>query len=172
MLNNYFRLCKIAEANKIEEPGLEGRKRLQKIAFISKALGYPIGTPFVFHLQGPYSPGLAAHLNEAREFGLLIGSSEEPYRLTSYGLEFLHTFLSEHPEEKPPLRILESVSKEVGACPTADLELLATLFYLDDVGYNNRTEAAKKVGELKPEKFSTEKIAAALETKERLQGFQ
>ena len=170
MLDSYFRLCKIAEVNQLLEAGLEGRKRLQKIAFLSKALGYPIGTSFVFHLHGPYSPGLAAQLSEVRDLGLLIGSSVEPYRLSQQGIEFVTNYLSEHPEEKPPLEILQKISKEVGGRPTASLELLATVFYLGGVGYDTRPEIMRKVEELKPRRFSPEEVEAAVELKGMLLG--
>jgi len=169
MLNTYFRICKIVEANQIPQAGQEGRKRLQKIAFVSKSLGYPVPGPFIFHSHGPYSPALAAQLNDARDFGLLRGSLEEPYRLSEKGVEFARTFLLQHPDEKQPLKIVDRVAAEIGAESTTNLELLATVFYLAAVGYEGPDQTAKKVEELKPQRFSREEIASAVETRSKLQ---
>lgn len=51
--------------------GVQGRKKLQKLAFIAKLEGLPLEDEFFFHYYGPYSSGLASRVDHLVEAKLL-----------------------------------------------------------------------------------------------------
>ena len=65
-----------------------GRKKLQKMVFISKKLEYPFQEKFEFHFYGPYSEELTLKVEELCNLGLLseIKGKENGYVHYDYSL--------------------------------------------------------------------------------------
>ena len=78
--------------------GVQGRKKLQKLAYVAKLAGTPLEDEFCFHYYGPYSSGLASRVDQLVEAKLLeetarpltvVGGVEYGYELTGAARESL-----------------------------------------------------------------------------------
>lgn len=74
-------------AQNADLPGLQGRKRMQKVAFFLQQVGCPIDAEFTLHHYGPYSRDVAYMTDIMVSEGLLEeeggGGSQYEYRLGS-----------------------------------------------------------------------------------------
>ena len=57
--------------------GITGRKKLQKMMYIAKKLGYPVHEKYEFHMYGPYSEELTARIEELCTMGFLSEQKED-----------------------------------------------------------------------------------------------
>lgn len=110
-----------------------GRKKLQKILFILKKLGYPFREKYAFHFYGPYSEELTLQMEELDNLHFVKETREKQggyhqyrYQLTEEGERFLKTFNSLMPELKEAVLYLNEQTSRF-------LELVSTALYFDDL---------------------------------------
>jgi uncharacterized protein YwgA len=88
--------------------GVQGRKRLQKLAYVAKVVGLPLEDEFCFHYYGTYSSGLAARVDQLVEAGLLRESERSFANGVEYGYDLTdkaRAFLEEvRPTAPTPFR--------------------------------------------------------------------
>ncbi len=139
---------------------ITGRKKLQKMIFISKKLQYPFHERFEFHFYGPYSEELTLKIEELRNLGLIEelrekenGYLQYDYSLTDAGREFL-TLYENGLDER-----LELCLKELNGQTSRFLELVSTVFFFDHL---TKAEVIQKIEELKAKQnYSAEEIEEA-----------
>ncbi len=139
---------------------IAGRKKLQKMIFISKKLQYPFHEKFEFHFYGPYSEELTLKIEELRNLGLIEelkekenGCLQYDYSLTDAGYEFL-TLYENGLDERLTLCL-----KELNEQPARFLELVSTVFFFDHL---TKPEVIQKIAELKAKQnYSAEEIEEA-----------
>lgn len=155
MFQNHAKIVQfISLANEIT-----GRKKLQKMIFISKKLNYTFTEKYNFHIYGPYSEELTLRIEELCEMGFLQESCTDKgsyiqyaYQVTSEGDRFLET--------------MDAVPKNLESCidlmmdkSSRSLELVSTLLYFDHL---KKEEQIEKLHIVKNKlKFSAEEIEAA-----------
>ncbi|MFH1417233.1 MAG: hypothetical protein ABII12_02985 [Planctomycetota bacterium] len=155
--------------------GVQGRKKLQKLAYIAKLSGAPIEDDFFFHYYGPYSSGLASRVDQHVETKLLAETTrglvmaegvEYGYQLTDAARELLESVRLKVPEafRKAMERGLDraAVLKDHDVF---QLELAATLLYWLEKGYSweeaeETTERRKKANRGSEAFKEARKIAA------------
>ncbi len=121
---------------------IAGRKKLHKLIYLSQALGFDLGQEFIFHFYGVYSPSLSKDLEIARSWGLIEEEkSGGGYR---YSLTASRVAQLDGCEFEEVKRIIAGLKEE----PTAVLEVLSTIVFLDVRGYTG-LQIEKKLEELK-----------------------
>lgn len=141
---------------------MEGRVRVQKVAFLLGAKGVENFDPedFVYHYHGPYSRALSDVLHQAVSFGLVQEKRESfsddmvrySYEISPSGQEFLDAADSKSE--------LTALAKSISDCNWRSLELAATVVFLEKQGSsNNRDESFAKSVKLKPDCISYENEA-------------
>lgn len=168
MFDSYANLIKVlGELGKVG-----GRKKLQKIVFISQKAGMPMDEDFDYYLYGPYSESLSNKLGELSALGLLVeekrhlssGYQQYSYTLSSKGCELVKTLPELSVREKQLLQILNSYDGRF-------LELLATLWFLLDKGYSKKQAEEEILTWLKPEQgYTHEEFLKAMQLLNELKG--
>lgn len=141
--------------------GVQGRKRLQKLAFIAKLAGMPLDESFFFHYYGPYSGGLASRVDQlvdrkqldenARTLATVDGV-EYGYQLTDVAREFLAQARKRVPDDFA--KALERGISRAAALKDREvfeLELASTLLFWLERGHSREeaesiTKQRKNVG--------------------------
>ena len=139
---------------------IAGRKKLQKMIFISKKLQYPFHEKFEFHFYGPYSEELTLKIEELRNLGLLEELRDKEnsylqfdYSLTDAGREFLTLYENDLDER------LELCLKELNEQPARFLELVSTVLFFDHLP---KPEIIQKIAELKAKQnYAAEEVEKA-----------
>ncbi|WP_066188158.1 YwgA family protein [Gracilibacillus timonensis] len=142
MLDNHARLVEvIATAD-----GIVGRKKLQKMIYIMKQLGFPFEEKYTFYFYGPYSEELSLRIEELTNLGFVSEVKEKRsnyyqyrYQVTPEGEDFL-----KHSQAK--LSIASTLLQDMKQRSSRFLELVATLQYFDHL---SEVEIEKKVAEVK-----------------------
>ena len=145
-----------------------GRKKLQKMVFISKKLEYPFQEKFEFHFYGPYSEELTLKVEELCNLGLLAEKKEKEngyahydYSLTDAGKEFLTLYGNEQEKNQ-----LSACVKGLNNQNARFLELVSTIFYFDHLA---KDEIIQKIQELKAKQhYTAEEIEEAFNYAEQL----
>lgn len=113
--------------------GITGRKKLQKMMYIAKKLGYPVHEKYEFHMYGPYSEELTARIEELCTMGFLSEQKEDKGAYTQYAYQTT-------PESSAFMELVPPLTESFSTCieemkhkPSRFLELVATLFYFDDL---------------------------------------
>ncbi|KAB8127152.1 YwgA family protein [Gracilibacillus oryzae] len=142
MLDNHAKLVKVIASS----AGIVGRKKLQKIIYIMKKLGYPFEEKYTFHFYGPYSEELSLRMEELTNLGFVSEVKEKKsnyyqyrYQVTEQGEDFL----THSPVKIPEVDEIVSNMKERSS---RFLELVATMLYFDDL---SKEEVEAKVQEVK-----------------------
>lgn len=168
MFDSYANLMRV-----IGELGqVAGRKKLQKIVFISQKAGLSLDEDFDYYLYGPYSESLSNKLGELCTLGLLTedkkylysGYQQYSYKLSSKGKELMDTMPSLSEREKQLLYTLNGYDGRF-------LELVATLWFLLDKGYSEEQAEEEIVTRLKPEQdYSHDEFLNAVKLMKELKG--
>jgi len=111
---------------------VQGRKKLQKLAYLCQAAGEPLGQSFTFHHYGVYSPTLADDIRAAASMQLLDefdGCGTVVMKLKT-------------PVEVQPSKGFSIVQK-LKDKEARLLEVLTTILYLKAQGYADATLKAK-----------------------------
>jgi uncharacterized protein YwgA len=137
--------------NKAKE--ISGRKKLQKMIYISKKFNLPFIERFNFHFYGPYSDELTVKVEELCNMGLIeeektkkSGATQYIYRLTNKGEDVLSNHLEQLREHIPLINNLQNQTSRF-------LELVATLLYFESL---SMIEAIEKVKSLKSKQNYTD----------------
>jgi uncharacterized protein YwgA len=136
-----------------------GRKKLQKMIYISKKLAFPFQEKFHFHFYGPYSEELTLRVEELFNLGFINevkekkgGYSQYRYALTDNGKEFLSLYESKMPHLDKCLQNLNEQSARF-------LELVSTVLFFDSL---SREEVTEKIMTLKAkQQYSEQEIEEA-----------
>nr|WP_221437285.1 YwgA family protein [Gracilibacillus halotolerans] len=133
--------------------GIIGRKKLQKIIFIMKKLGYRFEEKFTFHFYGPYSEELSLRVEELTNLGFISEMKEQKsnyyqyrYEVTERGKQFLEQAPTELTVDDDLAVLLKNQSSRF-------LELVSTMLYFDNL---DKEEVNKKVQEVKKKSNYTE----------------
>ncbi|WP_216830102.1 YwgA family protein [Alkalihalobacterium elongatum] len=147
-----------------------GRKKLQKIVFISKKLDIPFSERFKFHMFGPYSEELTLRIEELCNLGFLqetletkSGYQQYRYILTEEGEKFLDMYTLDLPDIKPRVSSMNDQSSRF-------LELVSTVLYFDEL---EKEEIVEKVMTVKKKQnYTEEEMERAFAYIEQLKMFQ
>ncbi|WP_156290195.1 YwgA family protein [Oceanobacillus salinisoli] len=157
MLDNHAKLVQffsVAES-------VTGRKKLQKMIYILQKCNIPFEEKYNFHFYGPYSEELTLRIEELCNLGFLNEVKEDKsnyyqynYRITSDGKDFLQQFGLDMPDYQIKVDKLKSRSSRF-------LELVATMFYFDDLPMEETIEKVRTVKA--KQKYSDEEIQDAIQ---------
>ena len=149
VLENHAKLVKVIAST----DGIIGRKKLQKIIFILKKLGYRFEEKFTFHFYGPYSEELSLRLEELTNLGFISEMKEQKsnyyqyrYEVTDRGRQFLEQAPTKLTVDDELTALLKNQSSRF-------LELVSTMLYFDHL---DQEEVNKKVQEVKKKSNYTE----------------
>ncbi|MDE5414649.1 YwgA family protein [Alkalihalobacterium chitinilyticum] len=130
-----------------------GRKKLQKIVYISKKLDIPFSERFKFHMFGPYSEELTLRIEELCNLGFLqeiletkSGYQQYRYILTEEGEKFLDMYNLDLPNIQPCVSSMNGQSSRF-------LELVSTVLYFEEM---EKEEIVEKVMTVKKKQNYTE----------------
>ncbi|MFV8826279.1 YwgA family protein [Alkalihalobacterium sp. APHAB7] len=130
-----------------------GRKKLQKIVYISKKLAIPFSERFKFHMFGPYSEELTLRIEELCNLGFLqetletkSGYQQYRYILTEEGEKFLDMYNLDLPNIELSVSNMNDQSSRF-------LELVSTVLYFDEM---EKEEIVEKVMTVKKKQNYTE----------------
>lgn len=146
---------------------VDGRKKLQKMIYIAKVLGYPLREDYTLYFYGPYSEELAGELQRMKELDLLDERKLDSFyniKITKNGKDLLNYFQTNIEKEMgiEKLNKMRTLFKELGYYDPWQLEILATLFYFYQIGYSDFNELQRIVRRVKP-KFSSRQISTMTE---------
>ncbi|WP_209123429.1 YwgA family protein [Alkalihalobacillus sp. BA299] len=147
-----------------------GRKKLQKIVYISKKLNIPFSERFKFHMFGPYSEELTLRIEELCNLGFLqetletkSGYQQYRYILTDEGVKFLKMYNLELPNIQPSVSSMNDQSSRF-------LELVSTVLYFDEL---SKEEIIEKVMTVKKKQnYSEEEMDRAFSYIDQLKQLQ
>lgn len=145
-----------------------GRKKLQKMIYISKKLSFPFGEKFQFHFYGPYSEELTVQVEELCNMRFLEEVKEKKggyyqyrYTVTDNGKEFLSENYVDIPNLQECLTDMNSQNARF-------LELVSTVLFFDTLP---KEEVQEKIFTLKSkQRYTTEEIDSAYEYIAMLKG--
>jgi uncharacterized protein YwgA len=122
-----------------------GRKKLQKIVYISKKCHFDFQARFNFHFYGPYSEELGLQIEELTNLGFIEemretknGYTQYTYTLSEKGREYLSLYPTELDALEPFVRLLNQESSRF-------LELVSTMLYFENLDQEALIEKVKKV---------------------------
>jgi len=132
MLEEYIPLCFAVDKLKT----INGRKRFQKMIFLSKTACMPFDEIFEWNNFGPFSKELASEIDALCKmdfFNESYDGMEYQYALTKKGKEFLDKTADKEPDlYKKFERILSILDKY----DTKNLEILSSIKFLEDRSYD------------------------------------
>lgn len=136
-----------------------GRKKLQKIVYISQKYDFDFQERFNFHFYGPYSEELSLQIEELVAGGLVQeikenkgGYTQYTYRLSEQG----ETYLKLYPVE---LSGYDAFVQALNQESSRFLELVSTMLYFDKLP---REELIEKIQKVKSKQnYSPEEIRRA-----------
>ncbi|WP_252314787.1 YwgA family protein [Sinobaca sp. H24] len=149
-----------------------GRKKLQKIVYISKKANLPLSEKYTFRMYGPYSEELTLRVEELCDLGLVSEIKEEKagyyqyrYRVTDQGEDFLAKFPQEWPYNEA-----EGILHYLNTCTSKFLELVSTMLYFDHL---SPEEVEEKVSTLKKsQNYTSDDMAKAWACIEQIKNHQ
>jgi uncharacterized protein YwgA len=130
----------------VQEAGgaVDGRKKLQKLVYLCQKADGDLGYSFGFHYYGVYSAELAQDVMAATRFGLLTeqamdgGLGQGSYRV-SLGDKQAPELGNAGKLPDPATALVRQLSGESASV----LEVLSTIVYLRECGYNGKQLEAK-----------------------------
>jgi uncharacterized protein YwgA len=146
---------------------IAGRKKLQKIVYISKKLNYSFQERFNFHFYGPYSEELSLQIEELSNLGFINevketknGYTQYKYQLSEKGREYLALY----PVDIGPIGpIAQAINQESARF----LELVSTLLYF---GHLPKEELVEKILKVKSKQnYTPEEIEQGIVYVEKLE---
>lgn len=146
----------------IQEAGeVVGRKKLQKMVYISKKFKFGFQEKFRFHFYGPYSEELTLQVEELIHLGFVDekrekkgGYTQYTYTLSDKGKEYLQLYPARLEGYRDFVHKLNNESSRF-------LELVSTVLYFDHL---SQAELVEKVLHVKnKQNYSEEEVAQALQ---------
>lgn len=146
---------------------ITGRKKLQKIVYISKKFKFDFKEKFNFHFYGPYSEELSLQVEELANLGFIeeeknykSNYTQYKYTLSEQGEEYLAVYPTE-------IKDYESFVQRLNEQSSRFLELVSTVLYFDQL---QNDELIRKVQKVKSKQnYTEEEIEEALQFIEQLQ---
>lgn len=132
MLEKYVPLCFAVDKLK----AINGRKRFQKMIFLSKAASVPFDEMFEWNNFGPFSKELASEIDSLCKMDFLNESydgTEYQYALTKKGKEFLEKTAD---KESKLYKKFERILPILDKYDTKDIERVASIKFLEGRGYD------------------------------------
>lgn len=148
-LGNFNKLISLLKSVKT----INGRTKFQKMIYILQNKGLGFSEKFKYHYYGPYSTGLQLEIEELVDRGIFKESGEGfsfKYELND---ELTNDIEIEHEITENAEFISYLVSQDY-----QELELVSTIYYLKNSGYNTENLIKGKLNILKPhlsEKFES-----------------
>lgn len=147
---------------------ISGRKKLQKIVFISKKLAFPFQEKYQFHFYGPYSEELTLRVEELCNMGYLkevkekrAGYYQYCYSVTETGRDFLSM-------QEVDMPTLEDCLLDMNGQNARFLELVSTVLFFEPL---TKSEVTDKIFTLKSkQKYTLEEVDEAYAYIEQLKG--
>jgi len=145
---------------------IRGRKKLQKMVYIARELGYPFPEPFGLHMWGPYSEILTVKLKEMTDWGfaeekVLPGPAGNPHYVYTPGPN-AGRVLAEPGAEKIRDERFRALVRHLNGQEATFLEGVATVMYLRGKGKPDG-EVAAMLTRMKPDKFGDpERVRAVM----------
>ncbi|MEW9671278.1 YwgA family protein [Ammoniphilus sp. 3BR4] len=145
----------------LEQAGeVVGRKKLQKMVYITQKLRFDFNQRFYFHFYGPYSEELTLEVEELCDLGFLEEVLEDKgnynvyrYRITDKGKDFLQHVKADVGNLLPVL------AQQMNASSARFLELVSTVLYFERLP---REEVEEKIQTLKAKSnYTTDEITDA-----------
>jgi uncharacterized protein YwgA len=141
-MENYAKILAIFES----AGTIHSRIKIQKMIYILKSLGYPLNERYEYRHFGPYSEQLASELTASVNTGFLdekeadsrSGDDLPPdyqrfdLSLTDRGRKFLEVTVKKNQQLGTQAEGISRVAKHLQAYSPTELELIATLMYLQD----------------------------------------
>src|SRR2546428_10044271 len=153
---------------------LHSRLKVQKIFYVLKSLGYPVLERFEYRQHGPYSDDLASELQSAVNADYLreeqtrveAEEDEQPYQRYDYslgktGANLVASRLASDPTLAAIAEEMADVASELNESKPIQLELVATLMFLQDQGV--RPDLIVDVLKSNKPQYTDAEIQAALE---------
>jgi hypothetical protein len=146
---------------------VSGRKKLQKIVYITQKAGINLNEDFSYHYYGPYSESLSNKIKELVVMGLIkeeiertaYGYPQYTYSLTDKGRELLELFSVEGFTQQQRQLILT-----LNQYDSRFLELVATMWFLLEKGYTREKAEEEICTQLKPDQnYRHEEVTQAFE---------
>ena len=147
MFERTYRLIKLFE----KSGSVAGRKKLQKIVYVLQSLGYSYGMDYTYCHYGPYSSQLQFEVDRLAEKGLIderLFCHTYQYSITKDGQELVK-FLDEKKVGTDRIEVPEDLLRELIKQDAQFLELVATIIYVKNLGYDSE-KTEQKLRELKP----------------------
>jgi|SRR5208282_3388 len=137
-----------------------GKTRLQKMVFLLDQCGLKSGCSYDYHYYGPFSAEIAEAAEDAYHLGQLNYEENPGFYAVPYGVYEIARPSANVPEAIGGLerRTVEGKLNLMGGYSAIELELAATLQYLQTRGFK---DAAALVKELKPAKATPERLTHA-----------
>lgn len=153
---------------------VHSRLKVHKIFYILKSLGYPVVERFEYRHYGPYSDEFATDLqstvnaDHVREH-LVVGAEDEDeeshkrydYSLGRRGPSYIEREFSSDPTLEAVAKAMASVAEELNQSRPFQLELIATLMFLQDENVRPERIAWVLIGS-KPQ-YTEDGVRAALD---------
>ena len=129
---------------------IHSRTKAQKTLYVLKSLGFPVREKYEYGNFGPYSQELTSELRSLANSEFLSETAvegeeaeeegAEAYQrydlsITPRGQEFLRAFESQTPDFTSAVEPMSDLAEELDQYRPMDLELIATLMFLQDQGY-------------------------------------
>jgi len=110
-----------------------GRTALQKLTYFSKVVGVPVPCSFVIYNYGPYSDEITFAVDSMLADEVLLDQSPDSSKYSNYKPGPNSSFLMSrfHAQLKPYLNRIDSVVSVLGKFNPSQLELIATLHFID-----------------------------------------
>jgi len=153
-----------------EAEAVTGRKKLQKIVYISKKFNFDFKEKFNFHFYGPYSEELSLQVEELSNLGFIheikeqkSGYTQYKYELSEKGKEYLELYPVQMDGLAPFIDRLNQESSRF-------LELVSTILYFDHLAGDELVEKIHKVKS--KQNYTQTEIDQALSLIEQLHDLQ
>ncbi|SFM37040.1 YwgA family protein [Salibacterium qingdaonense] len=138
-----------------------GRKKWQKIVYISKKLQLPLQEKYTYHMYGPYSEELSMRTEELCSLGFVTeikeakaGYYQYRYQLTEEGDTFLQNMQLDWPR-----REAKKITSRLNEYSAKFLELVSTVLYFDELPKEDVKEKVHKLK--KSQNYSDEDMEEA-----------
>ncbi|MGD2246860.1 MAG: hypothetical protein PVF58_00525 [Candidatus Methanofastidiosia archaeon] len=151
----FEKYAKLALAVSMCDGQVNGRKKLQKMIHITKVLGYPFKERFTLYWYGPYSQELAGELKRMDELNILDETKPDysyQIKLTETGKKFLIDSESTISDETGTeiFNNMKALLKDLNKLNAWQLEILATLFYFNEIEQRDIETLKKATKKIKP----------------------
>ncbi|MDD1776842.1 MAG: hypothetical protein LUQ65_01645 [Candidatus Helarchaeota archaeon] len=167
-LQDFYLLKFISSASKIE-----GRKRLQKLIYLMKYIGFPIEARFSMHYYGPYSADLAVQIDHLVNRNLIKEDSSigYSYELTQEGKKILNE-VEKNPSNREYVNFISPWTTRFNSFykeRVPDLEIASTILFWIEWGKSNKDAVRTTVNQKGRPNSSAIRIAnRAIELKKAL----